>query len=117
MSCYQLTDKHHASIARFVQSSLGWTEKQTQHLADKLKICNVQSVNYSGNEKKPMDKCETDNFKVLDSTTYHGTVRCWAYNSGLDPETPDFNSVLTFLFSMVPDEYGIENSIDHWIID
>lgn len=117
MSYPLLSDKHHASIAKFVQHSLGWTEKQTQHLADKLKRCNLQSVNYSGSENKPMNKCKIDDFKVLDSTAYHGAVRCWAYNSGNDPQTPDFNNLLTFLFSLVPNEYGIEKSIDHWIID
>ena len=117
MSCYQLTDKHHASVAKFVQYSLGWTEKQTQHLANKLKRCNLQSVNYSGNEKKPMNKCKMEDFEVLNDPAFYGAVRCWAYNSSLDPKTPDFNSVLTFLFDLVPDEFGIENSIDHWIID
>lgn len=117
MSCYQLSDKHHASIAHFVKSSLGWSEKQTQQLADKLKRCNLQSVNYSCNEKKSMDKCKTETYKPLDAQSYHGAVRCWGYNSGNDPKTPDFNSVLTFLFSLVPDEASIEKPINHWVID
>lgn len=117
MSCYQLSDKHHASIAIYVQYALCWTDDQTQQLADKLKRCNVESVNCACNEDKPMDKCKTDNFKMLDSTAYHGAVRCWGYNSGNDQKTPDFNDILAFLFSLVPDEVGIEQSIDHWVID
>lgn len=117
MSCFQLSDKHHASIAHFVKSSLGWTEKQTQLLADKLKHCNIESVNYACNEDIPIDKCKTDTFKTLDNKAYHGAVCCWWYNSGSDLRTPYFNVLLEFLFSLVPDEVDTEDSIEHWVID
>lgn len=114
MSCYQLTDKHHASIAHFVWQKLGLSAVKFQQLADKLKRCNVQSVNYRYDEKKPARKCKTDTFKTLDNQAYYDAIRCWAYQSGDDPYNLDYDILHAFLFSLVPDNFSPEMNITEW---
>lgn len=105
MSCYQLSDKHHASIAKYVQAQLGWPADKTQHFADRLKHCNAESVNYAHNEKKPAFKCKTNNFKTLDSQSYYDAICHWSYQSDENPNCLDYDIVESFLFSLVPDEF------------
>lgn len=114
MSCYQLTDKHHASIAHFVWQKLGLSAVKFQQLADKLKRCNIESVNYRYDQKKPVRKCKTDVYKQLDAHSYYDAIRCWAYQSGDDPYNLDYDILHAFLFSLVPDNFSPEMSITEW---
>lgn len=112
MSCYQLTDKHHASVAHFVRQKLGLSAVKFQQLADKLKRCNIESVNYRYDQKKPARKCKTDVFKQLDAQSYYDAIRCWAYQAGDDPYNLEYDILQAFLFSLVPDNFRM--SVNEW---
>ncbi len=114
MTCYHLTDKHHASIAHFVRQKLGLSAVKFQQLADKLKRCNIESVNYRYDQKKPVRKCKTDNFKTLDTQSYYDAIRCWACQSDGVPFNLDYDIMHAFLFSLVPDDFSPEMSITEW---
>ena len=117
MSCHQLTDKHHASIAYYVGEKMGFSCGKTVDLADKLKRCNIASVNYRYDEKHPARRCSMKNQIKLDQLGFYDAIRCWAYQSCDNPGNLEYDILVAFLFDLVPDEFGIENSIDHWIID
>ena len=114
MSCYQLTDKHHASIAHFVWQKHGLSAVKFEQLADKLKRCNIQSVNYRYDQKKPARKCKTDIYKALDNRAYYDAIRCWTYQSGDDPHSLDYDMLRAFLFSLVPDDFDTDMPIKEW---
>ena len=114
MSCYQLTDKHHASIAAYVGEKMGFSWDKTVALADKLKRCNVQSVNYRYDQKKPARKCNMENRVKLDQRGFYDAIRCWAYQSCDNPGNLDYDILVAFLFSLVPDEFSTEMEIKQW---
>lgn len=117
MSCFQLSDRHHASIAHYVAECYMWPDAKIQSLADKLKRCNVASVNYRYDRQTPARKCKTDNFKTLDAKAYYDAIRCWAYQSCDNPQNVDYDILRAFLFCLLDSSFSQDMPVDQWGIN
>lgn len=117
MSCFQLSDRHHASIAHYVAECLMWPDAKIQAFADKLKRCNVASVNYRYDRQTPARKCKTEFFQQLDTKAYYDAIRCCVYQSCDNPNNIDYDVLRGFLFSLAHPGYSTDMPVDQWGID
>ena len=117
MSCFQLSDRHHASIAHYVAECNMWPDAKTQALADKLKRCNIASVNYRYDQHTPARKCKIDNFQQMDAKSFYDAIRRWAYQSCDNPGNVDYNILYGFLFSLADPSFSPEMPVAQWGIN
>ena len=117
MSCFLLSDRHHASIAHYVAECLMWPDAKIQALADKLKRCNIASVNYRYDKQTPARKCKIERFQQMDAKSYYDAIRCWAYQSSDNPYNLDFDVLKAFLFSLSDHSFYPSMPVDQWAIN
>ena len=117
MSCFQLSDRHHASIAHYVAECNMWPESKIQELADKLKRCNIASVNYRYDRQTPARKCNVEHFQQMDTKSFYDAIRCWAYQSCDNPYNLEYDILVSFLHSMVDSSLSEDAPIDQWGIN
>ena len=117
MSCFQLSDRHHASIAHYVGAYLMWPDAKIQALADKLKRCNIASVNYRYDCQTPARKCNVEFFQYLNAKSFYDAIRCWAYQSSDNPGNVDYNILYGFLFSLADPSFSPEMPVAQWGIN
>ena len=114
MSCYMLTDAHHASVAAYVGEKLNFSPEKIQTLANTLKRINRASVNYRYNERKPARFCKLARIAPLDESRFYDAIRCWHYQSCDNPHNLDFDVMCGFLFSLVPASFNTDMKISEW---
>lgn len=117
MSCFQLSDRHHASIAHYVAECNMWPDAKTQALADKLKRCNIASVNYRYDRQTPARKCKIEHYQQMDAKSFYDAIRCWTYQSCDNPHNVECDIIRAFLFSLVDPSFSPDMPVYQWGIN
>lgn len=94
MSAFICSDKHIATIALLTVPA-----KHVQEFADRLKSCNIASVNYRYDEKTPKRKCKLialDDCLGVTMQDLAQLCKCWSYQS-CEGELLDYQILDSFL--------------------
>lgn len=98
MSAFICSDLHFSAIAYAIEGLN--PAVNPQELADKLKVINIDSVDYRYNEKTRKTKCKL----TRDKNSYSAAdvirlVQCWSYQSCENRSSLDYLTMDAFLFS------------------
>ena len=111
MSAFILSDLHFSVIAKYVNKVTG---TDTQIIADRLKLINIDSVNYRYKENTRKTKCKlTYTYKTYSIYEIIRLIECWQYQSCENRDNQDYHTMYQFLISLFSDtqiEYANTNS-------
>ena len=126
MSAFICSDLHIATIASFAAGRLEENGKYialfiVQELANRLKRCNIESVNFRYSEKTPARKCKKLSELTLSPITepakVYGLIRCWNYQSCEDSQSIDFHALSALLDGLfTPEEKEAAKGLNIWAI-
>lgn len=121
MSAFIVSDLHTFTIASFAAGRLEQRgidrDQLAQDLADRLKRCNVESVNHRYSEKTPRTKCKPQGVTITDPAKVYRLVRCWIYQACENPQSVDFHALTYFLESrFTMQEKRDSDNVELWTI-
>lgn len=122
MSAFIVSDLHTFTIAEFIAQRLDQRgidrERFAQNLADKLKRCNIESVNHRYSTKTPRTKCKANTAGITDPAKVYRLARCWIYQASEDQHSADFHALNALIdAAFTQDEKRASDNVgDLWTI-
>lgn len=133
MSAFICSDFHLSLLARFaserIEKNSPYIDRLQLHkdLADRLKRCNIESVNYryAHHKKTPRTRCRVyqtntpfaETFPTYTAAHVYRLFQCWEYQSIEDSNSIDFHALSALLSGIfTPEEKEAAKNVELWAI-